>query len=84
MVRGGRSPYPPPTLGRTGRALRAAASTAAIIARSARCTEHSSDHPGTRHDGYRLPPERRGQRFGYAPYSYSPSVTLGFGSRYGW
>lgn len=62
--------------------------------------EFHDDHPGTRHDGYRLP---RGERYGYysypsygyapsygydyAPsygYSYSPGVTLSFGGLFGW
>ena len=39
--------------------------------------EFHDDHPGTRHDGYRLPRSHRGYRgygnssYGYAPYGYS-------------
>ncbi len=37
--------------------------------------EFHDDHPGTRHDGYRLPRENRRYRsssYGYSPYGYSP------------
>ena len=58
--------------------------------------EFHRDHPGTRHDGYRLPPERSAYgyspysygyapyAYGYSPYSYAPGVTFSFGIGRGW
>lgn len=38
--------------------------------------EFHDDHPGTRHDGYRLPRSQRShwsyQVYGYSPYGYAP------------
>lgn len=53
--------------------------------------EFHDDHPGTRHDGYRLPRQRsygysRGySSYGYSPYGYSPYGYSSYGySPYGY
>lgn len=44
--------------------------------------EFHDEHPGTRHDGYRLPSRRGGYGYyGYGTYGYSP---YSYGSTYSW
>jgi hypothetical protein len=38
------------------------------------------DHPGTRHDGYRLP-RARSYGYGYGPYAYAPDGYGGYSSQ---